>query len=202
VRDSGVSLSLEVGVRAWSGLLGVLGMLEPHERQALLQLARRAIAARLEGRPVETPAAVGGLARRTGAFVTIRHNNRLRGCLGSVDGDAPLVDIVAQCAGDAATRDPRFPPLPLDDLPEVVLEISVLGPVEPVADPADVEVGRHGLIVEQGTHRGLLLPQVPTEWGWDRETFVSETCVKAGLARDAWRTGARLFTFEADVFGE
>ena len=85
--------------------------------------------------------------------------------------------------------------MPFDDLPDVVLEISVLGPVEPVADPAEVEVGRHGLIVEQGTHRGLLLPQVPTEWGWDRETFVSETCVKAGLAPDAWRTGARLFTF-------
>ena len=177
-------------------------MLEPHERQALLQLARRAIAARLEGRPVDAPATVGGLAQRTGAFVTIRHNNRLRGCLGSVEPDAPLVEVVARCAGDAATQDPRFPPLPLEDLPEVVLEISVLGPVEAVADSAEVEVGRHGLVVEQGTHRGLLLPQVPTEWGWDRETFVSQTCVKAGLAPDAWRTGARLFTFEADVFGE
>ena len=177
-------------------------MLEPHERQALLRLARRAIAARLEGCQVDAPAAVGGLATQTGAFVTIRHNNRLRGCLGLVDGDAPLVDVVARCAGDAATQDPRFSPLPLDDLPEVVLEISVLGPVEPVADPAEIEVGRHGLVVEQGTHRGLLLPQVPTEWGWDRETFVSQVCVKAGLAPDAWRTGARLFTFEADVFGE
>ena len=158
-------------------------MLNPHERQALLHLARQAIAARLEGHPVAPPAAVGGLARRTGAFVTIRHNNRLRGCLGSVDDDAPLVEVVARCAGDAATRDPRFPPLPLED-------------------PAEVEIGRHGLIVEQGTHRGLLLPQVPTEWGWDRETFVSQTCVKAGLAPDAWRTGATLFTFEAEVFGE
>ena len=109
---------------------------------------------------------------------------------------------MVRCAGDAATLDPRFPPLPLDDLPKVVLEISVLGPVEPVADSAEIEVGRHGLVVEQGTHRGLLLPQVPTEWGWDRATFVSQTCVKAGLAPDAWRSGARLFTFEADVFGE
>ncbi len=177
-------------------------MLEPHERQTLLQLARRAIAARLEGRAVETPAAVGGLATRTGAFVTIRHNNGLRGCLGSVDTDAPLVDVVTRCAGDAATRDPRFPPLPLADVPDVVLEISVLGPVEAVADLAEVEVGRHGLVVEQGTHRGLLLPQVPTEWGWDRETFVTQVCLKAGLAPDAWRAGARLFTFEAEIFGE
>ena len=177
-------------------------MLEPHERQALLQLARRAIAARLEGRAAEAPPGVGGLAQQSGVFVTLRHNNRLRGCLGSVERDAPLVEVVVRCAGDAATRDPRFPPLPLDDLPEVVLEISVLGPVEPVADPAEIEVGRHGLVVEQGTHRGLLLPQVPAEWGWDRDTFVSQTCVKAGLAPDAWRSGARLFTFEADVFGE
>ena len=177
-------------------------MLEPDERQALLQLARRAIAATLEGRSVITPPAIGGLARRTGAFVTLRHNNRLRGCVGSVEDDIPLVEVVARRATDAATRDPRFSPLPIEDLPHVVLEISVLGPVEPVADPAEVEVGRHGLIVEQGTHRGLLLPQVPTEWGWDRETFVSQTCVKAGLAPDAWRSGARLFTFEADVFGE
>ena len=177
-------------------------MLHPHERQALLQLARRAIAARLEGRAVGVPPGGGGLAQRTGAFVTIRHNNRLRGCLGSVERDAPLVEVVVRCAGDAATLDPRFPPLPLDDLPKVVLEISVLGPVEPVADSAEIEVGRHGLVVEQGTHRGLLLPQVPTEWGWDRATFVSQTCVKAGLAPDAWRSGARLFTFEADVFGE
>ena len=177
-------------------------MLEPDERQALLQLARQAIAARLEGRPVDAPAANGGLAHRTGAFVTIRHNNRLRGCLGSVERDEPLVEVVARCAGDAATRDPRFPPLPLDELPEVVLEISVLSPFEPVEDPAEVEVGRHGLLVEHGKRRGLLLPQVPTEWGWDRETFLSQTCVKAGLAPDAWRTGASLFTFEAHVFGE
>ena len=112
-------------------------MLEPNERRALLQLARLAIAARLEGRPFDPPAAVGGLVRRIGAFVTLRHNNRLRGCLGSVEHDTPLVEVVARCAGDAATRDPRFPSLPLEELPEVLLEISVLGPAEPVADPAD-----------------------------------------------------------------
>ena len=177
-------------------------MLEPNEREALLQLARRSIAARLEGRLVDTPAAVGGLARRAGAFVTIRHRKRLRGCLGSVDTATLLTEVVARCAGDAATQDPRFPPLPLDDLPEVLLEISVLGPLELVDDLATVEVGRHGLVVEQGARRGLLLPQVPTEWGWDRETFISQTCVKAGLAPDAWQTGAVVFVFEADVFSE
>ena len=177
-------------------------MLEPDERQALLRLARQAIAARLEGRAVVAPAADGGLAHRTGAFVTIRHNDLLRGCIGSVERGDPLVEVVARCAGDAATLDPRFPPLPLDHLPEVVLEISVLGPFEPVDDPAEVEVGRHGLVVEQGKQRGLLLPQVPTERGWDRETFLAQTCVKAGLPTDAWQTGASMFIFEAYVFGE
>ena len=177
-------------------------LLEPDERQALLRLAREAIAARLEARSIAVPAPVGGLARRTGAFVTIRHHERLRGCVGSVGRGEPLVEVVARCAGDAATLDPRFPPLPFEDLPDVVLEISVLGPFVPVTEPAEIEVGRHGLVVEQGAHRGLLLPQVPIEWGWDRETFLSRTCVKAGLVPDGWQTGASLFTFEAQVFGE
>jgi len=177
-------------------------MLSTEERRALLQLARQAIAARLEGRDVDPPPAAGALALQTGAFVTIRHNDRLRGCIGQIESAEPLVEVVTRCAGDAATRDPRFPPLPLDALPDVVLEISVLGPVEPVADVGAVEVGRHGLVVELGARRGLLLPQVPTEWGWDRETFLSQACVKAGLSADAWRTSARVFTFEAFVFGE
>jgi len=177
-------------------------MLAPDERQALLRLAREAIAARLGARSIVLPAPVGGMACRTGAFVTIRHHERLRGCVGSANRAEPLVEVVARCAGDAATLDPRFLPLPFDDLPDVVLEISVLGPLEPVTDPAEIEVGRHGLVVEQGAHSGLLLPQVPIEWGWDRETFLSRACVKAGLAPDCWQTGASLFSFEAQVFGE
>lgn len=177
-------------------------MLELAEQRALLRLAREAIAAWLEGRSFATPDAIGGLALRRGAFVTLHQDTRLRGCIGSVDCTAPLVEVVARCAADAATRDPRFPPLPLEDLPAVLLEISVLSPFVPVADPATVEVGRHGLVVERGPHRGLLLPQVPVEWGWDRETFLARTCEKAGLPPDGWRTGASLFTFEAQVFGE
>ena len=177
-------------------------MLRSFERQALLQHARRAVAARLGGSPLVPLAAEGGLGERTGAFVTIRHGNRLRGCVGSVERHDTLVDVVARCAGDAATRDPRFPPLPLTDLPQSVLEISVLGPFELVEDLGEIEVGRHGLVVEQGPHRGLLLPQVPTEWGWDRETFLSQTCLKAGLSADAWQTGATVFAFEASVFTE
>ena len=105
-------------------------------------------------------------------------------------------------AADAATRDPRFTALPLAELAEVELEISVIGPFERVDDVARIAVGRHGLVVEQGAHRGLLLPQVATERGWDRNTFLSQTCVKAGLAEHAWRQGAVVSIFEAYVFGE
>ena len=177
-------------------------MLTPHDQQRLLRHARRAIATRLEDRPLAPLASLGALGEPAAAFVTLRLGDRLRGCIGSVEGDEPLAEVVARCAGDAATRDPRFPPLPPADLPHVRLEISVLTPFRRVADPAETEVGRHGLMVEQGPHRALLLPQVPGEWGWDRETFLAQTCVKAGLPADAWQTGAAVHTFEAQVFSE
>ena len=177
-------------------------MLTPHDQQRLLRHARRAIAATLEDREVEPLPSPGALGEAAAAFVTIRLGGRLRGCIGSVEDDEPLAEVVARCAGEAATRDPRFPPLPPADLPDVRLEISVLTPFRRVADPAETEVGRHGVMVEQGPHRALLLPQVPSEWGWDRDTFLSQTCVKAGLPADAWRTGAAVHTFEAQVFGE
>ena len=88
------------------------------------------------------------------------------------------------------------------ELPELDIEISLLGPLEPIAGPDDYEIGRHGLVVEMGDRRGLLLPQVATEWGWDRETFLAQTCHKAGLRRNAWRHGAKMWRFEAEVFGE
>lgn len=177
-------------------------MLTPHDQQRLLRHARRAIAARLEERPLDPLRSPGTLGEPAAAFVTIRLDDRLRGCIGSVDDAEPLAEVVARCAADAATRDPRFPPLPLSDLSDVRLEISVLTPFRRVADPVEAEVGRHGLMVEKGRNRALLLPQVAGEWGWDRDTFLSQTCVKAGLPADAWRTGAAVHTFEAQVFGE
>ncbi len=177
-------------------------MLTAQDQQRLLRHARRAIAARLEGRTLEPLPSPGALDEPAAAFVTIRLDGRLRGCIGSVEDDESLHEVVARCAGDAATRDPRFPPLPHADLPDVRLEISVLTPFRRVADPADTEVGRHGVMVEQGPHRALLLPQVAPEWGWDRDAFLSQTCIKAGLPADAWRTGAAVHTFEAQVFEE
>lgn len=177
-------------------------MLSPQDQQRLLRHARRAIAARLEERPLEPLPSPGALDEPAAAFVTIRLGDRLRGCIGSVEDDEPLHAVVARCAGDAATRDPRFPPLPPADLPDARLEISVLTPFRRVSDPTETEVGRHGVMVEQGPHRALLLPQVAPEWGWDRDTFLSQTCVKAGLPADAWRSGAAVHTFEAQVFAE
>ncbi|HEX2721207.1 MAG TPA: AmmeMemoRadiSam system protein A, partial [Candidatus Deferrimicrobium sp.] len=143
----------------------------------------------------------GKLAAPGAAFVTLTKNGRLRGCIGFTEAVAPLFKVVQECAVAAATEDPRFPPVSPKELPSLRVEISVLTPLVSIR-PEEVEVGRHGLMVAQGRMRGLLLPQVPVEWGWDRETFLDQTCVKAGLPPSAWRHGATLRAFTAEVFGE
>lgn len=176
-------------------------MIPADEQARLLEQARVAIATHL-GAPARLPARAPA-PRRAGAFVTLHLGGRLRGCIGHVEPDRRLDDVVRSCAVAAATEDPRFPPLTPEELPRVSLEISVLGPLEPVQRLEQVVVGRHGLVVEQGRRRGLLLPQVATDWGWDPRTFVQQTCRKAGLPADAWPGGgATLYRFEADVFGE
>jgi AmmeMemoRadiSam system protein A len=179
-----------------------MALLDEPRRKGLLQRARAAIA-RAIGAPVGAPAApVAPEDLKAGAFVTLRLSGQLRGCIGYPDPLLPLVEAVERCAVSAALADPRFPPLSLSEWHEIELEISVLGPIEPVADLAEIEIGRHGLIVERGHRRGLLLPQVAIEWQWDAVEFASHTCAKAGLPHDAWRAGARLYRFEAEVFGE
>ena len=127
----------------------------------------------------------------------------LRGCIGYAEADRSLGEVIVHCAEGASRRDPRFPPVQSHELAQLHIELSVLDGLEPVASFSDIEVGRHGLVVQQGGRRGLLLPQVATEWGWDREAFLSQTCVKAGLPGEAWRDGgAQVFRFEAEVFGE
>jgi AmmeMemoRadiSam system protein A len=177
--------------------------LDPLSQRALLDCARAAI-----GRAIGAPApqsssmAPGILDRCVGAFVTVRVREELRGCIGYTDLDLPLREVIARCAAGAATADPRFPPIDAAEWTDMALEISLLGPIEPVHDLSEIEVGRHGLIVEMGRHHALLLPQVAVEWNWDRLQFVARVCAKAGLPRDAWQHGARLFRFEAEVFGD
>jgi AmmeMemoRadiSam system protein A len=140
----------------------------------------------------------------SGAFVTLKRRGHLRGCLGTLQCQRGLVEEVERCAADAASEDPRFPPVSSDELPELSIEVSVLGPLEPIdpANPDAFQIGRHGLVVEQGLQRGLLLPQVATEWGWTTDQFLRQTCVKAGLPEEAWRRDARVYRFAAEVFGE
>ncbi len=172
------------------------------ERSELLAIARRAVETCLrEGRvPGESPAP-GILTAPGAAFVTIHAGEDLRGCIGYTEAAAPLYRTVQECAVAAATEDPRFPPVTLRELPRLTFEISVLSPLFPIR-PEEVEIGVHGLLIAKGGRRGLLLPQVPVEWGWGREEFLRQLCRKAGLPADAWREGATLYAFTAEVFGE
>jgi AmmeMemoRadiSam system protein A len=177
-------------------------LLSEHDQQRLLALARRALETRVRRQPPPLPERGGALESPRGAFVTVHCRGDLRGCLGRIETDAPLADTVAHLAASVSDSDPRFDPVSALELNQIDLEISVLTPEREITSIADIEIGRHGLIVEQDARRGLLLPQVATEYGWDAETFVSHTCLKAGLPSDAWRHGARILIFEAQVFGE
>lgn len=172
------------------------------DRRSLLALARAAIAAHVAGGSAPAIPDCGAAARPGGAFVTLHKRGDLRGCIGHIEADQPLGLTVARCAVAACSADPRFPSVTARELGEIDLELSLLGPLVSVVSPDEVEIGRHGLVIEKGGHRGLLLPQVATEWGWDRETFLAHTCQKAGLPHDAWKQGAKLWKFEAEVFGE
>jgi AmmeMemoRadiSam system protein A len=175
-------------------------MLTVDDRQRLLILARRALEARVRRQAPPEPG--DQVAIRSGAFVTISRDGELRGCLGHIGSSVPLPILIVQLAQEVADSDPRFDRVTLDELAGISLEISVLTPERDIASIEEIEVGRHGLIVEHGTSRGLLLPQVAVEHGWDRETFLDHTCLKAGLQPGAWKRGARVLVFEADVFGE
>ena len=181
-------------------------MLTNEQQTSLLRIARESIAGELAGSrtPVDVERFDEPLRKPAGAFVTLRTpDRRLRGCIGSVFPVAPLCRTVADNAINAAFRDPRFEPLRREELPAVGLEISVMGPLVRVGELGEIVCGRDGLIVSRGSYAGLLLPQVASEHGWDRETFLSYTCAKAGLDPAAWRGGAvRIDRFEAFVFAE
>lgn len=141
------------------------------------------------------------LREELGAFVTLKLGGNLRGCIGNVQGSGELFRTVWNMAQSAAFQDPRFPPVSEHEFDALDYEISILSPIDVCPDPAQVEVGRHGLIMSRDGRSGLLLPQVPVEWGWDRETFLAQTCIKAGLPRDAWKEpDTTILWFEAVVF--
>lgn len=170
------------------------------DQQRLLRLARQALEARV--RRQAPPEPDDQIAIRSGAFVTIFRDGDLRGCLGHLGSRLPLSTLIVQLAQAVADSDPRFDRVVPQELDTIDLEISILTPEREIASIEEIEVGRHGLIVEHGTSRGLLLPQVAVEHGWDRGMFLDQTCVKAGLLPGAWTRGARVLVFEAEVFGE
>jgi uncharacterized protein len=181
------------------------------QRTALLGIARAAIASALAGEPLpdappsfSSPALTGSwpaLTEPRGVFTTLYLDGRLRGCVGYALPIRPLFRAVAETARAAAFEDSRFPPVTPAEARELQFSLSVLSPLVSAA-ASEVEVGRHGLLISDGERRGLLLPQVPVEHGWDREMFLAQTCHKAGLALDAWRHSATIQAFTAEVFGD
>lgn len=179
-----------------------MSQLTAEARHLLLSLARRSLEAAVRREPKPPlPQVPGVLELRLGAFVSVHKKHELRGCIGFVQAQLPLYRTVMEAAAAAALQDPRFPPLEPSELPDVELEISVLSPFRAVR-PEEIEVGAHGLMITLDRARGLLLPQVAVARQWDRERFLEETCRKAGLSPDAWRRGATIEGFTAEVFRE
>lgn len=177
------------------------GEYSEQERALLLGLAHQAIDTALEDRELELPALPEHLQQSRGAFTTLHLHGDVRGCVGYVFPVAPLVQTVIETARAAAFQDMRFLPVTRDEAAQLQISISVLSPLFPIK-AEEIEIGKHGLLISQGHRRGLLLPQVPVEHGWNGTTFLEQTCRKAGLPPDAWLHDATLEAFTAEIFGE
>lgn len=176
--------------------------LSPEEKKALREVAVSAIRSRCmnEAMP-ELREIPPGLREPRGAFVCLHKGGRLRGCIGLIEARYPLVETIGSMAVEAAFGDPRFPAVEPDELDKLDIEISVLTPLQRIGDPAEVQVGRHGLYIKRGRYSGLLLPQVAVERRWSREEFLENTCEKAGLPADSWKlAGTEIYVFSADIF--
>jgi AmmeMemoRadiSam system protein A len=174
------------------------------EQKSLLGIARSTIESHIRtGKIPEAKPLTPKLAEKRGAFVTLQERGELRGCIGYVEAVRPLYQAVREMAVAASTEDPRFPPVGVEELENVDIEITVLSPLRPLPSPDSVIVGKHGLVIRKGFRSGLLLPQVPFEQGWDREQFLANICLKAGLPASAYKEkDAQLFCFTGQVFGE
>ena len=181
----------------------VIFQLTEADQQLLLQIARNAVRVYLSSQAPRLPDVPAGMLTEShGIFVSIHQGYDLRGCIGNVHAASPLYRSAAECAIAAAVGDPRFMPLMAAELPTVEFEISVLSPLQHVEDIREIETGKHGLLISKKSAHGLLLPQVATTYGWDRELFLQETCKKAGLKPNDWKEGAVIQRFSALVFGE
>jgi uncharacterized protein len=173
------------------------------ERAALLGIAKAAVRERVAGGPAPALPQAGPLAEARGAFVTLTVKGELRGCVGTFTPQGSLAATVARMAASAAAEDPRFAPLEAAELDDVDVHVSALDPRRPMRDASELVVGRDGVVVQLGWHRGALLPRVAREEGWDAVTFLERTCLKAGLPPHAWRDpAATVELFSAEEFGE
>lgn len=176
-------------------------MLSPAESSRLLTIAHQAIEHCINNKLyIPTAPKEKNLTDQAGCFVTIKQEGQLRGCIGNFQSDQPLYLNVVEMAVAAATGDPRFVPMGTRDLADFSLEITVLSPLEKVDRIDQIFIGTHGLYIEKGSRRGVLLPQVATEYDWDKETFLQQTCLKAGIDADAWQSpGADIYTFTGQI---
>ena len=174
------------------------------QKQELLAFARSTVEEYLgDGTRKDPLPAQGIYADECGAFVTLHKKGQLRGCIGNMVGHGPLIMTIREMAIAAATGDPRFHRVKAEEMSSIDIEISVLSPLELIKDVSRLEVGKHGILMKRGFYQGVLLPQVASEYGWDRETFLAHTCEKAGLPADAWKDSeTEIYIFAADVFGE
>ena len=169
-----------------------------------MNIAKKAIEAKLNNQELpELNIDSENLKLKRGAFVTLKKSGHLRGCIGYIKAYKPLGETVQEMAIAAAFNDPRFPSLKPDEVKQLTFEISVLSPFKRIKDINEIEVGKHGLYMIRGYKSGLLLPQVAVEYKWNRETFLQETCYKAGLPPDAWMDEeTEIYIFSADYFGD
>ncbi|MCX7598625.1 MAG: AmmeMemoRadiSam system protein B [Armatimonadetes bacterium] len=192
------------GAKMEEAPLGSADNLSDEQKKTLLKLARKAIQAWVgEGRRVKPPEGDPAFCEPRAVFVTLKSHGRLRGCIGCLEPEAPLGEAVVEYAISAAVRDPRFPPVSPQEVKELDIHISVLSPLRPVNKPEDIVLGKHGIVVAQGFRRGVFLPEVAVEQGWDLPTTLSILCQeKAGLPSDAWKRDAKLYVFTTQSFGE
>ena len=178
--------------------------LNKEEKQKLLAIAKASIIEAVTGKKQDSSKVTEErLNENCGAFVTIKKHGQLRGCIGYIIAVKPLYETVRDVAASAAIKDTRFRPMVEDELKDMELEVSALTPLKRITDPSEIEVGKHGIYMKRGFYSGLLLPQVATEYGWDRETFLQHTCRKAGLPTDAWKDeSTEIYIFSAEVFSE
>jgi AmmeMemoRadiSam system protein A len=179
-------------------------VLTKEEKYTLIEIARSGISSSLESKTLPVLKIQSEpLNRRSGVFVTLRIGDDLRGCIGYVEPLFPLAIATQEVAVKAAMEDPRFMPVTLPEFNKILIEISVLSPLSELLDIEKIEIGKHGLVIDAGNRRGLLLPQVAAEYHWDRRQFLQQTALKAGMQPDAWkRKEIKLFTFTIEKFDE